>query len=109
MLTSEERVEELHRRMAVMKDMKNRREYRIKTAAAAALCLAIAVMIALAVGRLPVIQPQSEAGIAAASIFAGTVFGYILVAILAFCLGALVTIFCFRLKRRMDEEEKERK
>ena len=32
--------------------------------------------------------------------------GYVLVAVVALCLGALVTAFCFRLKRQIDDKEK---
>ncbi len=30
--------------------------------------------------------------------------GYILVTVVALCLGVLVTVFCFRLKRRMEDK-----
>ncbi len=34
------------------------------------------------------------------------ILGYVVVALVALCLGVLVTLFCFRLKRHMEEEGK---
>ena len=104
MRTSEERVQELHRRMEAMEKEKSRRRVLLMCAAACTACLAITVALALAVASLPVRSPGKLTGSAAASIFAEhALLGYIVVGLLAFCLGMLVTIFCFRMKEQKKE------
>ena len=84
MRTSEERIRELHCRMDVMQEKEIHRRYVARCTAAAA-----------SVGG-PVLS---------GSIFADhEALGYVVTAFLAFCLGALVTILCFRLKRREKTE-----
>ena len=107
MRTPEERVEELHRRMDALKRAKARRKYYAVCASACAACLILAVALALIVSQIPVNPTDTAAGSVTASVFADHVaLGYILVAVVALCLGVLVTVFCFRLKRQMDEREK---
>ena len=46
----------------------------------------------------------------AAGVFAGqAAWGYVVIAILAFALGVLFTIFCFRIRKHREEEEHDRK
>ena len=105
MRTSEERIRELHRRMNEMEEAGKRRRYRVISAVAFALCFAVTVVMAWVIARLPVQAPQAEIGGAAASIFAEqSVLGYVVIALLAFCLGSLATIFCFRLKKHREKE-----
>lgn len=107
MRTPEERVEELHRRMDTLKRAKARRKYMAACASACAACLILAVALALAVSRMPVKNTDAVNGGVTASVFADhAALGYILVAVVALCLGVLVTVFCFRLKRRLNEKEK---
>lgn len=107
MRTSEERILELHRRMGAMEEAKNRRAVLIKCAAAMAACLVIAVLISVLIAGAPVMTAEEAAGGAAASIFAGQkALGYVVTAILAFLLGALVTVLCFRIKRHGEENKK---
>ncbi|MBQ1364037.1 MAG: DUF4179 domain-containing protein [Oscillospiraceae bacterium] len=104
MRTSEERVRELHRRMAAMEREKSRRRYQLLCAAACTACLAITVAMALVIASLPIQSTDMIAGSAAASIFADHAsLGYVVVALLAFCLGVLVTIFCLRMKNHIKE------
>ena len=104
MRTSEERVQELHRRMDAMEQAKNRRRYLLLCAAACTASLALTVAIALVIAYLPFRSPGEITGSAAASIFADHAsLGYVVVALLAFCLGALVTVFCFRMKQHRKE------
>ena len=50
--------------------------------------------------------PGAMQGGAAASIFADhAVLGYVVIALLAFCLGTLATVFCFRVKKHKKEQE----
>ncbi|MBR2188397.1 MAG: DUF4179 domain-containing protein [Eubacterium sp.] len=91
MRTSEERVQELHRRMNAMEKAKNRRRYQLMCAAACTTCLAITIAMALVIASLPIQSPGEITGNAAASIFADHAsLGYVVVALLAFCLGVLV-------------------
>ena len=104
MRTSEERILELHDRMNSLKEKKNRRSDLLKSAAVFAVCLAITVAMALVIARVPVLDPGDLGESAAASIFAEhSALGYVVIALLAFCLGALVTIFCFRLRKHKEE------
>ena len=107
MRTSEERVAELHRRMEAMKRAKACRKYVQTCTTACAACLVVTVLLALGVSRLPLSTHNGSAGGATASIFAGTqALGYIVVALLAFILGAMVTVLCYRMRRHMEKEEK---
>ena len=107
MWTSEERIAELHRRIDVLKKADVRRRYRQTCVVAFAACLSVTILLALGVSRLP-IQANDVAFVSStASIFANhPLVGYVVVALVALCLGILVTIFCFRLKQRIEEEEK---
>ena len=107
MRTSEERVQELHHRMRNMEKARNRRRYQMVCAAACTASLVITVLMALAISQIPVYTTDAVAGGMTASIFTDHAsLGYVLVAIVALCLGVLVTVFCFRLKRHMDDKEK---
>ena len=106
MRTSEERVEELHHRMKSLERERNRRRYTIMCAAALSACLVITVSMAFVISMTTVQSPTAYSGGVSASIFADHgALGYVITALLAFCLGATVTIFCFRLQKH---EEKRR-
>ena len=105
MRTSEERVEELHRRMASHRHARMRRS-RMTAASAAAACLAAVVLLALGVSRSEAAYPGGAGAGMTASIFAGHgALGFVSVALVAFCLGALVTILCYRLKENGENGE----
>ena len=107
MRTSEECVQELHRRMKARRSMKTRRRYRLIGISSAAACLVLITLVAVGVSRTPVQAPGTASGGAVASILADRAsLGFILVGLIAFCLGVLVTILCFRLRKRMEEEDK---
>ena len=107
MRTSEERVQELHKRMSAMKQAKTDRRYALTCAGAGAVCLALLTFLAVRISGLPVQEPGRMPGIASASIFADRgALGYVVIALLAFCVGVLLTVFCFRLKKHMNEEDR---
>ena len=107
MRTPEERVTELHRRMEDMRRGIIRRKTIGACAGICAACLAAAVGFATMIARTPVQTPTQTGGGATASIFAEhAALGYVVAALAAFCLGVLVTLLCFRLKQRMEKEEK---
>lgn len=105
MRSSEERVNELHRRMASYRRTKARRSLWLGTAAVAA-CLAVVILFALDVSRRAFELSDGNVGGITASIFAEHgALGFVTVALAAFCLGALATVLCFRLKRNGENGE----
>ena len=108
MRTCEERVEELHRRMQVRRREQARRRFRLLCAGAGAAALAAVILLALGISLVP-LQPQvGNPGGAAASIFAEQgALGYVVTALTAFLLGVLLTLFCLRMKKGMDEEDRD--
>lgn len=106
MRTSEERVAELHKRMNTRKRNKDLNRYRLQSAALCAVCLALTVVIALAVSGISFHDPGTVSGSAAASIFAEHgALGYVTVALLAFCLGTLTAVLCFRIRDHIRDGE----
>ena len=104
MRTSEERIDELHRRMAILQRGKIKRRFRTVILTTSAACIAAVVCIALYISRISADVPVINQGNITASIFAdNNALGYIVVAIIALCLGVLLTIFCFRMKSMADE------
>lgn len=110
MRTSEERIHELHQRMDTLQQQKIRRRYNLQSAVVAVAALVVVVVMALVIASSNVQSPAiGPAGISA-SIFADhAAFGYVVVALLAFCLGAFVTIFCFQLRKHKEEKTNDRK
>ena len=104
MRTSEERIQELHERMGIMQNRKRQRKYMMQCTAAGAVCLVIMAVLGFIIAGIPVQNtPGNPEGISASIFAEHTVLGYIVLAILAFCLGVSFTIFCFRLRKHMEE------
>ena len=109
MRTSEERAAGPHRRMDAMKRAKARRRYVLACTAAISACLAVTVLLSPAGSRLPARAQNAASGGMTASIFTGTPApGYFVAAVLAFILGILVTVLCFRLRRHMEDRHDDR-
>lgn len=112
MRSNEERVAAVKRRMAQLEEQKRRRRSRIAALSSVTVCLAIIVAAAFAI---PGIAARFAAGDyagyeTAASIFGGSVaIGYIVIGLLAFVLGVLVTVLCFKLRdnQKKDGETEE--
>ncbi len=104
MRTSEERVKELHERMDKMQSRKKHNRYIMQCTAAGSACLAIMAILGIIFAGIPDYNlPGNSDGISA-SIFADhKVLGYIVIALLAFCLGVSFTIFCYRMRKHMEE------
>ncbi|MBQ9815534.1 MAG: hypothetical protein IJM53_07585 [Lachnospiraceae bacterium] len=110
MRTSEERVKELHYRMDIKKRSKALRRYMLQCAAACAFCAAVIIIIIIAVSKTPIQYQITGNSGASASIFAGNaVLGYVIIALVAFCLGALVTVFCYRMRKHLEGKYNDRK
>ncbi len=108
MRTSEERVKELHRRVNEMKNTQNVRRYRIVCSVAFAACLALIVGVAIFVSKTNIQPSDVNLSSAAASIFTdSSMLGGVVVSLLAFILGVLFTVFCYRLKRHMKESARD--
>ena len=107
MRTSEEKVAELHLRMRERRHEKARGRYLRACASAAAICLALTVVFAAILSQIPVHSPgELQAGAMASMISDRAVLGFLLVALVAFFLGVFFTAFCYRMRKRMEEEEK---
>ena len=105
MRTADERVDALHLRMNTRRREKALRKARTAGASAVAVSLALVLLFAVYISRVQIQTPVPATVGATASIFADHAsLGYVVVALLAFCLGALITILCQRLKKRADEE-----
>ena len=112
MRSHEERVAETKRRITKIEREKRRRRDTITIASAVAACLALLIGASLAMpGIAARIQTGDYSGFeTAASIFhSGAALGYIIIGLLAFLLGACVTVLCFRLRQmnREDDQNKE--
>ena len=106
MRTSEERVEELHRRMAEMKKKKQHRKMIISTLTVFAACLCLLILEASFISRMPLQTDVQIQESMTASIFASQgMLDHIVTAIIAFCLGIAFTCFCLRLKKWNDRDK----
>ena len=108
MRTDEELVTELHQRMKTRRQEKARHRFIVMSTSAFAACLVLVLLAAVGISRRPIEAASGLSGSLTASIFADhAALGYVIIALVAFCLGALVTVLCFRLKRSMDKEERD--
>ena len=108
MRTSEERIEELHRRTAFLRQAKLRRKYRLLGGLAVCICLVLSVLFAAVVAHAPASTIGTISTGATASIFTDHgALGFVMVAVVAFCLGALVTILCYHMKKRVADGDKQ--
>lgn len=114
MRSNEERVAAVKRRVRQLEAQRRRSRSRIAVLSSAVACLAIIVAAACAMpGVMERLTAGNYAGYeTAASIFGGsTTIGYIVIGLLAFVLGVLVTLLCFKLKdfdRRGGENSDDR-
>ena len=111
MRSHEERLAETKRRIAARQREKRRRRNTITMASAVAACLALLIGASLAMpGIAASIQAGDYMGFeTAASIFhGGAALGYIVIGLLAFLLGACVTVLCFRLRQMNREDGQDR-
>ncbi len=109
MRTYDQRVDELHERMKSMRRSKARRRYVLAAASMGTACLAVAVAMAFVIAANPVPDAAAVSEGASASIFAsGAALGYAVITVLAFTLGVLFTVFCFRLRKHLEERDDDR-
>ena len=111
MRTNEERIAAMHERAGELNRERRMRRVRILQAGSAAAAFAFVILLAVLVSGTAPAGADSAAGAAAglhASIFAGNgMIGYIVTAIIAFMLGAAVTVLCIRLRKWQREKDQE--
>ena len=109
MRTNEERIAAMHKRAAELEKENRQRRVRIIQAVSAAACFAAVIVPAFFMpGFSQVLVSGSSQGSMSASIFSeSSALGYIVIGILAFLLGAAVTIFCFLLKKWQKDKDPE--
>lgn len=106
MLSHEERIAEVKRRIAEKEHQKRLRQARIAAVSGVAACLAVIVGVSLFMEQ---IELGTSSGFeTAATMFGGSAaLGYIVIGLLAFVLGVCVTILCFRIRLLNKEEQME--
>ena len=109
MRANEERIAAMHKRAAELEKENRQRRVRIIQAVSAAACFAAVIVLAFFMpGFSQAFVSGNSQGSMSASIFSeSSALGYIVIGILAFLLGAAVTIFCFRLKKWQKDKERQ--
>ena len=104
MRTSEERITELHRRMRVLAGEK---QLFFSFTGVFAVCLIAVILFAVGISHLQmVVAFETISASFSASIFSNhAALKYIVVGIVALCLGILITLFCSRVKHNIEKEE----
>lgn len=111
MLKDEERIAEVKRRIAKKEQQQRLRRRRIISAVCIAACFAVIVGVSFAMpGIIGRIEPGTSSGFETAAMILGgsTALGYMVIGLLAFILGACVTILCFRIHQLNKEEQTEK-
>ena len=105
MRTNEERIAAMHQRAAVLERERRTRMARVLSVSAAAACLVMIIGLSFYVPTVTgTMDSSSIAGGMNASLFADAgALGYVVVGILAFALGILITMLCFHLKDWQNE------
>lgn len=108
MLTDEERIKAMHERAHDINRKKQKRKVAAAGILSTAFCLMIVITTALFMPKFNDVNVSgSDSASMNASIFSGTAaLGYIVIGILAFILGVAVTIFCFRFKKKQDDNDR---
>lgn len=111
MRTDRERIAAMHQRAEEIQIEDRRRKIRLAQTLSFAACFVLLIVCAMFMPAISGhITPGVSPGEMNASMFAGNAaLGYIVIAIIAFFLGISVTVFCFRLRRWKDENDKENK
>ena len=110
MRTNEERIAAMHDRAAKIEQEQRNRRVRLLQCLFSAAAVAVAVLLAVFLPKAVSFTQNSAVlpGNMQASIFNGSSsVGYIVIAVIAFLLGAFVTVFCFRLKKWQEKKNRE--
>ena len=107
MRNTDERVAAVQRRAKEIERHKRLRRGRIIGVSSAAACLLVVGGLSFAMPGIIAGLPESGyqgVGTAASIFYGGGALGYVLIGLLAFALGASVTILCYRLHQRNKED-----
>lgn len=102
MMTNEERIQALHARVAALQRQRERR----KTGAVGAVSVVLTVCLLFMVFGGGGMHPGGAAGLysGATMLFEGA-GPYVLISIVAFMAGVIVTVLCLRYKKRNDQNK----
>ena len=108
MRTNEERIAVLHRRTSQLMRERADRKFAAVCALSGAVCLGFLIGIASWISGIPESRfmdgPSDSMN---ASVFSDSAsLTYIVIAVLAFLLGISITVFCFRMKKWLDEKDR---
>ncbi|MBQ6508980.1 MAG: hypothetical protein IJI07_05840 [Flexilinea sp.] len=107
MRTNEERIAALHGRVSQLKQERKNRQFAAICSVSGAVCLGFLLGMAVlmqGVSNRGFIDGASDAMNASIFTDSGSL-AYVVIAILAFLLGITVTVFCFRMKKWLDEKD----
>ena len=110
MRTNEERIGLIHKRTAEIKRERQKRKQRALDMICIAACLILIVGIGSFLPDWVVVIPGGEvhhASGAASLVGSHAALGYILMGLMAFLLGACVTVLLYRLHRRSERKQRE--
>ena len=100
MRTNEERIAALHARAGEIRIENRQRQVKVLQFAGTAVCLCIVIAMALWMPTVGNMALPVGTGAMSASIFSNSSHvGYVVIGLVAFLLGVLLTIFCFRLQK----------
>ena len=109
MRTDEEKLMALHERADRIEHRRNVRIARIVSVAGFAACMVIVVIFAM---LMPGVLDRNtsipqNSGMSASVFTSGSALGFIVIGAMAFILGVLITILCYKLKRWAGENDRE--
>ena len=111
MRTNEARIEAMHKRAAEIERTNRKRKTGMICVASFAVCLIFVIGLALKMPHIigPSVDNTLQEGMSASVFSVNGAISYIFVSIIAFMLGAAVTVFCYRLRKlseiNRDESE----
>ena len=107
--TPEERIRAMHSRAAEIENRQKEIRVRVISAVSAAVSFAAVIVLALIVPGITsnLSQPVGDGDMTGSILSGSEVLGFIAVGVIAFLLGAAVTVLCVRLNRMKDGGSKE--
>ncbi|NLM57593.1 MAG: DUF4179 domain-containing protein [Clostridium sp.] len=110
MRTTEERIVAVEKRVKELKQQKRHQKYNYIKLSAIAACLIIIVGMAAAMPGIISglsVRDYDNTGMMASIFYEGKVLGYVLIGLLSFALGIILTLLCFLLKpvKKRDKED----
>ena len=101
----EEQISEVNRRRKIYTDIKRLRKKIIGEITAGLICVVLVITVASNIPALELISEQTPVKQYGSMILAVPTVGYVLIAILFFILGVVVTLLCQHYKRYKEREQ----